>query len=157
VRKTLETTLKRYQKQAVVLVYGDLCLGPDNEMNQLAKEYGITKIDALNCIDCQLGGKGNSEAADPEHKMMFMSIGMIDFFKTMKTQLTTQGVDEETFKKIFNNIEGFIILDTVDNSEECQHELEKLNTAVKIIETRKIGADNVKSVIMEAIEKSAKI
>jgi lactate dehydrogenase-like 2-hydroxyacid dehydrogenase len=72
----------------------------------------------------------------------------------MKTQLTTQGIDDEVFKKLFNNIEGFIILDTVDNSEECLRELEKLNTGVKIIETHKIGVDNVKSVVLEAIKKS---
>lgn len=155
VRKTLETTLKHYPGQ-VVLVYGDLCLGPDNEMANLAKEYGIAKINALNCIDCQLGGKGKSEEADPEHKLMFMSIGMIDFFKDMKTQLTTQGVDEAAFKQIFSSIEGFVILDTVDNSEECRRELEKLNTGVKIIETRRIGVENIKSVLMEAIEKSDK-
>jgi len=155
VRKTLETTLKHYSGQ-VVLVYGDLCLGPNNEMNQLAKEYGVVKINALNCIDCQLGGKGKSEAADPEHKLMFMSIGMIDFFKNMKTQLTTQGVDEAAFKQMFSSVEGFVILDTVDTPAECRRELEKLNTGVKIIETRKIGTENVRAVVLDAIEKSIK-
>lgn len=156
VRKTLENTLKHYPAQRIVLVYGDLCLGPDNEMNQLAKEYGIAKIDALNCIDCQLGGKGKSEEADPEHKLMFMSIGMIDFFKDMKTQLITQGIAENVFKEMFSSVEGFVILDTVDNSEQCRRDLEELNTGVQIIETRKIGVEHVQSVVFEAIEKSAK-
>jgi hypothetical protein len=152
VRKALKTALNHYPDR-VVLVYGDLCLGPDNEMRQLAEEYNIVKINALNCIDCQLGGNGKSEVVDPEHKLMFMGIGMIDFFKDMKTQLVAQGVDEEGFKKMFSCIEGFVILDTIDNSEECQRELEKLNTGVNIIETRKIGVDNIQSVVMEAIEK----
>jgi hypothetical protein len=152
VRQALESNVKRYPGR-VVLVYGDLCLGPDNAMNQLAKEYGVVKINALNCIDCQLGGKGKSESADPEHKLMFMGMGMIDFFKDMKIQLTAQGVDDNAFKQMFSSIEGFVILDTVDNSEECRRELEKLNTGVKIIETRKIGVENVRSVVLDAIEK----
>ena len=82
-RKVLEATLKRFDGK-VVLVYGDLCLGPNGEMKQLAKEYGIAKIDAVNCVDCQLGGKGQSLTADPEHNLMFMGPGMIEFFKHMK-------------------------------------------------------------------------
>jgi hypothetical protein len=82
-----------------------------------------------------------------------MGMGMIDFFKDMKIQLTAQGVDENAFKQMFSSIEGFVILDTVDNSEECRCELEKLNTGVRIIETRKIGVENVRSVILEAIER----
>jgi hypothetical protein len=152
VRKTLERTLKRYQGK-IVLVYGDLCLGSDNEMKRLAEEYAVVKIDALNCIDCQLGGKGKFEEADPEHKLMFMSVGMIEFFKDMKTQLAKQGVDEDTFKKMFSGVEGFVILDTVKTPDKCRCELEKLNAGIPIVETRKIGVENVQKIIMEAIEK----
>ena len=56
VRKVLEKTTPKYSGK-VILVYGDLCLGQDNEMKRLAEEYGIVKVDAVNCIDCQLGGK----------------------------------------------------------------------------------------------------
>jgi len=125
-------------------------------MKHLAEEYNVVKIDALNCIDCQLGGKGQSETADPEHKLMFMGVGMINFFKDMKTQLLNQGVAEDDFKKMFSNIEGFVILDTVDNSKWCKCELEKLNTDVQIVETRKIGVKNVQTVILDAIAETAK-
>ena len=73
-RKVLEATLKRFRGK-VVLVYGDLCLGQNGEMKKLAEEYGIAKVDALNCIDCQLGGGGKSLEADPEHNLMFMGPG----------------------------------------------------------------------------------
>ncbi len=56
-RKVLETTLKRFSGK-IVLVYGDLCLGQNGEMEKLAEEYGVVKVDAANCIDCQLGGGG---------------------------------------------------------------------------------------------------
>ena len=57
-RKVLEHTKKRFNGK-IVLVYGDLCLGQDGEMKKLANEYGVTKVDAVNCIDCQLGGKAS--------------------------------------------------------------------------------------------------
>ena len=52
-RPAIEQALKKYPRN-VILVYGDLCLGTDNQMNNLVEEYGIVKIDALNCIDCQI-------------------------------------------------------------------------------------------------------
>ena len=71
VRKVLEKTIPKYSGK-VILVYGDLCLGQDNEMKRLSEEYGIVKVDAVNCIDCQLGGKGKFYEAAPEHNLMFM-------------------------------------------------------------------------------------
>ena len=53
-RKVLEHTIKCFHGK-VVLVYGDLCLGQNDEMKKLAEEYGVVKVDAVNCIDCQLG------------------------------------------------------------------------------------------------------
>ncbi|XHH10427.1 MAG: DUF1638 domain-containing protein [Candidatus Bathyarchaeia archaeon] len=155
VRKVLDHTLKRYPGR-VVLVYGDLCMGQDNEMKRLAKEYHIIKVDALNCIDCQLGGKGKSEEADPTHKLMFMGPGMVDFFKYGRELFAKQGVDEETYKKMFNGIDGFVILDTVGNGEELKRDLEELGMGVRVLETRKIGSENVRLVVLDAIEKTIK-
>jgi hypothetical protein len=155
VRKVLEHNLKRYPGR-VVLVYGDLCMGQDNEMKRLADEYGVVKVDALNCIDCQLGGKGSSETADPAHRLMFMGPGMIDFFKDAREQLAKQGVDEETFKKMFSGVEGFVIMDTVGNGEELKLNLETLGMGVRVLETRNIGPENVRLVVLEAIEKTLK-
>jgi hypothetical protein len=56
----------------------------DNEMKKLAEQYGIAKVDALNCIDCQLGGKGKFLEADPNHDLMFLTPGMTDFFSHAK-------------------------------------------------------------------------
>ena len=149
-RKVLETTLKRFHGK-VVLIYGDLCLGPNGEMKQLSKEYGIAKVDAANCIDCQLGGKGKADEADPEHNLMLMGPGMIDFFNHMKQQLLKEGMDQATFLAMFNSIKGFILLDTCGYSEKMRQELEKANLGVPILETRKIGLDNLKKVVLKAI------
>ena len=149
-RRVLEHTLKSSGRK-VVLVYGDLCLGPNGEMKKLADEYGIVKVDAVNCVDCQLGGKGKSLEADPEHNLMFMGPGMIEFFKHMKGELLKQGMDETAFVGMFSSIKGFVLLDTCGNAEKMKKELEEAGLAVPIIETRQIGLENVRQVIFDAI------
>ncbi|MCJ7762050.1 DUF1638 domain-containing protein [Candidatus Bathyarchaeota archaeon] len=152
VRKVLEKTLTRYPGK-VILVYGDLCLGQDNEMKTLAEEYGVVKVDALNCIDCQMGGKGKFLAADPEHNLMFMGPGMIEFFKDMKEKMRKEGVDEAAFANMFSGMKGIVVLDTCGDAEVIKAEIEKSKIGLKILETRAIGLDGVKSVINEAIER----
>ena len=152
-RKVLEQTLKRF-KGKVVLVYGDLCMGQDNEMKKIAQEYGVVKVDAVNCIDCHLGGKGKFFEADPEHNLMFMGPGMIGFFRHAKEQMLKEGVDEAAFAGMFNGIKGIILLDTGGNAEKCKEDLEKSGMGLKILETRKIGLENLKQVLLEAIEKA---
>ena len=149
-RKVLEQTLKRF-KGKVVLVYGDLCLGQDNEMKKLAQEYGIVKVDALNCIDCQLGGKGKFFEADPEHNLMFMGPGMIGFFKHAKEQMLKEGVEESAFLNMFSGIKGFVLLNTCGNADRMREDLEKSGLKVEVLETREIGLEGVKRVILDAI------
>ncbi len=152
-RKVLEQTLKRFHGK-VVLVYGDLCLGQNGEMKKLAEEYGVVKVDAVNCIDCQLGGKGKFLEADPEHNLMFMGPGMIRFFKRMKEKMLKEGVDEAAFANLFSGIKGIVLLDTCGNADKCKDELEKSGIGLRVLETRKIGLENVKRVLLGAIEKA---
>lgn len=152
-RKILDHTKKNFQGK-VVLVYGDLCLGQDNEMKKLADEYGLVKVDAANCVDCQLGGKGAFFVADPEHNLMFMGPGMIGFFRDMKVKMLKEGVDEVAFANMFSGIKGFVVLDTCGNGEALKAELERLGMGVPVLETRKIGLDNVLRVVMDAIERA---
>ncbi|MGD0450657.1 MAG: DUF1638 domain-containing protein [Candidatus Bathyarchaeia archaeon] len=149
-RRVLEHTLKS-SKRKVVLVYGDLCIGPNGEMKKLADDYGIVKVDAVNCVGCQLGGKGKSLEADPEHNLMFMGPGMIEFFKHMKGELLKQGMDEAAFVGMFSGIKGFVLLDTCGNAEKMKEELKEAGLEVPIIETRKVGLENVRRVVFDAI------
>ena len=126
----------------------------DTEMKKLAKEYGVVKIDALNCIDCQLGGKGKSAQADPHQDLIFLTPGMTDFFKHTKVIVRREGYVEEAFKQLFKGIRGIVLLDTLGKAAQLKTEVEELNTGLKILETRKIGCENVKNVIKEAITKS---
>jgi hypothetical protein len=150
-RRMLEHTKKRFAGK-IVLVYGDLCLGPDGEMKKLAAEYGVVKVDAVNCVDCQLGGKGAVNTADPDHNLMFMGPGMIDFFEDMKPRLMQQGVDEEAFANMFNGIKGFVVLDTCGDGEKLSEKLRTAGLNTRVLETRKVGTDGVHCVVKDAIE-----
>jgi hypothetical protein len=152
-RPMIERALKSHPGN-VVLVYGDLCLGVDNEMKKLAEEYGIIKIDALNCIDCQLGGKGVFLEADPHHDLMFLSPGMTDFFSHAQEMMRREGMDETALKQLLSGIRGIVILDTLGDSAELKSKIEKLDIGLLVLETRAIGCDNVKNVIREAIERN---
>ena len=150
-RKVLENTLNCFSGK-VVLVYGDLCLGQNYEMKKLAEEYGIVKVDAVNCIDCQLGGKGKFYEADPEHNLMFMGPGMIGFFKHARETMLKEGVDEAAFTNLFSGIKGIVLLDTCGNREKMREDLEKSGIGLPILETWELGVDGVKQVIFDAIE-----
>ena len=154
-RKVLEQTIKRF-KGKVVLIYGDLCLGQDNKMKHLSDEYGVVKVDAINCIDCQLGGKGKFLEADPDHNLMFMGPGMIDFFRHMKEKMLKDGVDKAIFSNMFSGIKGIVLLDTCNDAEKCVEELRKIGIGLKILETRKMGLENIRQVICDAIERTFK-
>jgi hypothetical protein len=151
-RRTIERTMPRFPAGAII-VYGDLCLGPNGEMKQLASEYGLVKVDALNCVDCLLGGKGKVEEADPSHEFMFMDPGMIDFFRHAKEKMLKEGMDEETFQKMFSGIKGIVLLDTLGNAEKCKREIENLHLGLTVLETKKVGLENLNIVVLEAIKR----
>jgi hypothetical protein len=152
-RKVLEHTKKRFSGK-IVLVYGDLCLGPDGEMKKLASEYGVVKVDALNCVDCQLGGKGQVNTADPEHNLMFMGPGMIEFFEDMKPRMVAEGMTEDAFAGMFSGIKGFVILDTCGDGDKLAQKLKAAGLKTEVLQTRKVGADGVLCIVKEAIEKA---
>lgn len=155
-RPAIEKALQSYPGR-VILVYGDLCLGMDNEMKKLADEYGIVKVECLNCIDCQLGGKGVFFDADPNHDLIFLSPGMTDFFKHATTMMRKEGLDENKLKQLFKGLRGIVLLDTLGEATQLEAEVKALNTDLEIIETRSVGCENVKNLIQEAIKKIEKV
>jgi hypothetical protein len=152
-RRVLEHTKKRFSGK-IVLVYGDLCLGPDGEMKKLAAEYGVAKVDAVNCVDCQLGGKGQVNSADPEHNLMFMGPGMIEFFEDMKPRMEAEGMTEEAFAGMFSGIRGFVVLDTCGDGEKLSRKLHDAGLKVEVLETREIGCGGVLAVVKDAITRA---
>jgi len=81
-----------------------------------------------------------------------MGPGMIEFFKHAKETILIEGVDEAAFTGMFSGIKGFVILDTCGNIEKVKKELEEADLGVPILETRKVGLENVKRVVFDAIQ-----
>ena len=157
IEKNLRQIIKKILPRSpngIILVYGDLCLGLNNEMKTLADEYGLVKVDALNCVDCLFGGKGNSSEVDPNHELLVLNPGMIGFFKKIQEKIKQEGIDESALKQLFSGIKGIVLLDTLGESDKDRVEIEKMDTGLQILETRKVGLDKVKQVILEAMEKS---
>jgi hypothetical protein len=151
-RQILDQTCSDFDTKPI-LVYGDLCLGPNGEMKKLAEEYGLVKIDAHNCVDCLLGGKGKINQEDPNHELMFMDPGMIEFFVEAKEKMLQEDIDEETFKGMFSGIKGIVLLDSLGEAERCKAEIENLHTSLKILETKNVGLENLKQLLLEALQK----
>jgi hypothetical protein len=150
-RRVVEKSLSR-SKGKIILVYGDLCLGPNNEMKKLAEEYGLAKVDALNCVDCLLGGKGKVLGADPDHDLLFLYPGMIGFFSHFKEKAQQENMDEESFNKLFTGLKGIAFLDTLGEPEKNKEEIGKLRTGLEVVETRAVGLANLKQLLLEAME-----
>jgi hypothetical protein len=152
-REVLKRTLSCFSRR-VILVYGDLCLGPNNEMKKLAEEYGVTKVDAVNCVDCLLGGKGRFFDVDLTHKLLLLPPGMIDFYKHLKNKALKEGIDEDIFRQFFSGLKGILLFDTLGGVEKNLEEIDKLNFGLSVLETKRIEPHNLKLLILEAIERS---
>ena len=136
-------------------MYWDLCLGPNEEMKQLAAEYGIVKVDALNCTDCLLGGKGKVSEADPNHELLILSPGFVTgFFDNVKETAQREGIDEELLKSLFNGLKGIVFLDSLGDGEKSREEIEKMKTGLPILEMKAIGLENLKQVLLDAMEQN---
>jgi hypothetical protein len=134
-RKVVEKSLSRFPR-GIILV------------------YSAREVDALNCVDCLLGGKGKVLEADPDHNLLFLYPGMIGFFSHFKEKAQQENIDEEAFNKLFSGLKGIALLDTLGKPEKNKEEIEKLHTGLKILETKTIGLDNLKQLLLEVIERN---
>ncbi len=148
-RKVL-SRMPTHSRERSVLVYGDLCLGPNDEMKKLAEEYGIAKVEAATCIDCLFGGKGKSSGVDPSHRLLLLDPGMIDFYSYLKVKARQDGIDEDRFRQFFDGLNGIILLDTLGEAEKNLEEIDKLGLGLPVLETKRIELQNLRLVILEA-------
>jgi hypothetical protein len=155
--KLLEKNLRKILKNCViskpnkiVLVYGDHCLGLNGEMKEIVKEFSAKKVDAVNCIDCFLGGKGNYIKADPEQKLIFLSPGWIKYFNLQLQKGTTE--EKKFMKTLFTGFNGIILLDTTGNLDNYKDQIQTFVnfTGLKIVETRKLTLNTIKNLINQA-------
>lgn len=145
----LEKTLKRAIEKSLrnghrnlVVIYGDICLGFNGEMKKLIDSYGISKIDALNCIDCLLGGKGQLLKTDPEHKYLFLTPEWISFWNQSEKI-------EENLKDRYAMLEGIVLLDTLGDLDDYGDDINTISSAtgLPILEEKKVGLQGLQKVM----------
>ena len=113
-------------------------------------------MDAVNCADCLLGGKGKFFDVNPTHELLFLPPGMIDFYMRLKNKALQEGIDADSFKQFFTGLNGILLLDSIREAEKNLEEIGKVNFGLQVLETKKNCHDDLKLVILEAIERSIK-
>ncbi len=146
----LKASLSKHHERKPVVVYGDLCLGFNNEMRALMAECGTIKVEGLNCIDCLLGGRGKLLDVDPDHHFFFLTPAFIEFSESLIT-----GTKEENRRR-FNMLKGIIIVDSLNDMELYRDRIEHFSnqTGLPVLDHRVVGLSGLKSVIEEALQKS---
>lgn len=144
----LTGALKKYQKRSprgVIVVYGDVCLGFNGEMKAL-----MAKFDALNCIDCLLGGKGKLLEMDPDHKYLFLNSAFIRFDEKVRAQL-----GERTPEK-YSMLDGIVLLDAMGDLDDYRSKIDEIadQTGLPILERKDIGLEDLKNILLEALDRN---
>ena len=141
---------KKQSPQGVVVVYGDLCLGFNGEMKALIDQYDVIKVDALNCIDCLLGGKGKLLEIDPDHKYLFLNPAWIRF--TAKIMRETR----EMTREMFSTLDGIVLLDAMGDLDESQSMIDEIaaHTGLPILERKNTDLGGLKNILVEALDRN---
>ena len=147
--QALQTSLLKHRDKKPMVIYGDVCLGFNGEMKKLVETCEATKVDALNCIDCMLGGSGRLLEIDPDHIYLFLTPAFIEWFEDMN-----RGSIEET-RKIFSMLKGIILVDSMGDLDTFKDRIDQISkqTGLPVLEHKRVGLDGLKSVILKALEK----
>ena len=149
----LNGALKKHQKQSpqgVIVVYGDVCLGFNGEMKALMDQYDVVKVDALNCIDCLLGGKGKLLEMDPNHKYLFLNPAFIQFGEDIR------GKTKEITREMYGMLDGIVLLDAMGDLNDYQSRIDEISdyTGLPILERKDIGLEGLKNILLEALDRN---
>jgi hypothetical protein len=145
--KALKASLRTHDERRPVVIYGDVCLGFNGEMKTLMTECDALKVDALNCIDCLLGGHGKLLEMDPDHRMFFLTSAFLEFSESLF------GSREEDRLR-FKMLEGIIVVDSLGDMERHWSRVEHFSdqTGLPVIEHVTVGLTGLKTVIEEALQ-----
>ncbi len=140
--------------RGIIVVYGDVC---HPNMEGIIGKYGkVVKVDALNCIDCLLGGHGRLLKIDPDHYYFYLSPGW------MPSNLKMDGRFSRLFdwsrkeaKRKFSKLKGIILLDSLGDLDEFRDEIEEFrnHAGLSVLKKRVVGIDGLKDVVLEAMKK----
>ncbi len=147
--RTLKASMLRHRQRNPVVIYGDMCLGFNGEMQTLMAECDVVKVDALNCIDCLLGGRGKLLEMDPDHRLFFLTPAFMAFSENLITGTKTE--NQQRFKML----KGIILIDSLGDMEQHLDRVEHFSeqTALPVLEHLKVGLTGLRAVIEKALER----
>ena len=151
----LNGALKKHQKQSpqgVIVVYGDVCLGFKGEMKALIDQYDVIKVDALNCIDCILGGKGKLLKMDPDHKYLFLNPAFVQFTEKIR------GETKEKTRDMFQHARWHCSSGYQwEIWTEYQSKIDEIadHTCLPILKRKNIGLEGLKRTLLEAFDRKS--
>lgn len=146
-RRTIEKSLDSGRKKNII-IYGDVCLGFNYEMKDLVEAYEIVKVDAVNCLDCLYGGKGQLFHTDPEHKYLFLTPEWINFWNKYEKS-------GKNLKDRYAMLEGIVLLDTLGDLDDYEDNIKAISkaTGLTVLKRKKIGIQGLQDVIEEAVSR----
>ncbi|UCC58775.1 MAG: DUF1638 domain-containing protein [Candidatus Bathyarchaeum sp.] len=144
----------KHGSNGIVVVYGDLCHPRIKKI--VEKHSNSVKVDALNCIDCLLGGHGRLLQIDPDNDHFYLSPGWMP--SNLEKNVHFRQVfdwSEDEIKTLFRDLKGVILIDSLGNLDEFKSDTEKFssNTGIPVKNTEDVGTHGLKAVILEAIKK----
>lgn len=155
--KELTSALEESTEHApngIIVVYGDLC---HPRIKKIVKKYSnAIKVDALNCIDCLLGGHQKLLQADPNCDHFYLSPGWMP--SNLKKNVWFREIFDwnmEGIKEMFRHLAGIIVIDSLENLDEFKNDIEEFSqhTGLQVKNRKTVGLDGLKTVIDEAIKK----
>jgi hypothetical protein len=140
--------------RAIIVVYGDLC---HPNMKEIVGNYdNVTKVDALNCIDCLLGGHGRLCSIDPNWEYFYLSPGWLpsSLRESPKFNSFFNSYSDEQKKAMISKMKGVIIFDTLGDLDSLKAEIEEFTGDVRlpVISIKTVGLDGLRDVVTEAIQ-----
>ena len=145
----LKASLRIHSERKPIVIYGELCLGFKGEMNALMTECDVVKVDALNCIDCLLGGRGKLLETYPGQCFYFLTAGFLDFSENL-----ILGTKKANRRRL-NMLKGIVVLDSLGDMDQHWDRIEHISeqSGLPVLDHRVVGLDGLKAVVEEAIKK----
>lgn len=150
-KKALQGTLGYWRRRfghRIVVVYGDACLGFNGEMQQLVDDFGLVKVRAVNCIDCQLGGSGRLLEIDPDHKCFFLNKAFLQFGRQRLFDREPAVIREQ-----FKMLAAIVPIDPLGDLEAHRDEIQRISelTGLPVRDRLDVGLEGVEAVLIEAL------
>jgi len=160
--KQLKQAIKGCSKgssRGIIVVYGDLC---HPKMKEIIKNYNnVDKVDALNCIDCLLGGHGKLLNIDPNYDHFYLSPGWMpsNLKANPRFRPIFYGTNMEEMRQQFSKLKGILLLDSLEDLDKFKNEIEEFgnHTGLPILGKKVSGLERFKDLILETMRRLTNI